>query len=85
MVEEAQERKGTQQRFVERFGKRYSPAVLAAGILLAVLPPLLATASWSLWLERATVFIVAAAPCALVISFRFRWSRRSVRRRETAC
>ena len=68
MVEEAQERKGTQQRFVERFGKRYSPAVLAAGILLAVLPPLLATASWSLWLERATVFIVAAAPCALVIS-----------------
>lgn len=68
MVEEAQERKGTQQRFVERFGKRYSPAVLAGGILLAVLPPVLAAGSWSVWLERATVFIVAAAPCALVIS-----------------
>src|SRR5690606_36968968 len=39
MVEDAQERKGTQQRFVERFGKRYSPAVLLGGILLAVLPP----------------------------------------------
>jgi Cd2+/Zn2+-exporting ATPase len=68
MVEEAQERKGTQQRFVERFGKRYSPAVLLGGILLAVLPPVLAAGSWSVWLERATVFIVAAAPCALVIS-----------------
>lgn len=68
MVEEAQERKGTQQRFVERFGKRYSPAVLFGGILLAVLPPVLAAGSWSVWLERATVFIVAAAPCALVIS-----------------
>ncbi len=68
MVEDAQERKGTQQRFVERFGKRYSPAVLVGGLLLAVLPPLVAAASWAVWLERATVFIVAAAPCALVIS-----------------
>ena len=68
MVEEAQERKGTQQRFVERFGKRYSPAVLVAGLLLALLPPLLFAANWATWLERATVFIVAAAPCALVIS-----------------
>ena len=68
MVEEAQERKGTQQRFVERFGKRYSPAVLVAGLLFALLPPLLFAANWATWLERATVFIVAAAPCALVIS-----------------
>ena len=68
MVEEAQERKGTQQRFVERFGKRYSPAVLLGGLLLAVVPPLVAAGPWAMWLERATVFIVAAAPCALVIS-----------------
>lgn len=68
MVEEAHERKGTSERFIERFGKRYSPAVLAAGVLMAVLPPLLADASWSVWAARATVFIVAAAPCALVIS-----------------
>ena len=68
MVEEAQERKGKSQRFIERFGARYSPAVLLAGALLALLPPLLAGASWLTWLTRATVFIVAAAPCALVIS-----------------
>ena len=68
MVEEAQERKGQSQRFIERFGVRYSPIVLLIGILLAVVPPLLFGADWTTWLTRATVFIVAAAPCALVIS-----------------
>jgi Cd2+/Zn2+-exporting ATPase len=68
MVEEAQERKGNSERFIERFGKRYSPAVLAIGILIAILPPLLTDAAWREWIARATVFIVAAAPCALVIS-----------------
>lgn len=68
MVEEAQEKKGKSQRFIERFGARYSPIVLAIGILIAILPPLLFNADWSTWITRATVFIVAAAPCALVIS-----------------
>ena len=68
MVEEAQERKGRSQRFIERFGQRYSPLVLLVGVLIAVAPPLLFGAEWTEWLNRATVFIVAAAPCALVIS-----------------
>jgi Cd2+/Zn2+-exporting ATPase len=68
MVEEAQERKGQRQRFIERFGRIYSPAVLLAGILIAIIPPLLFGAEWAEWIGRATVFIVAAAPCALVIS-----------------
>ena len=68
LVEEAQERKGTSERFIERFGRRYSPAVLAAGILMALLPPLTLAEPWKEWVVRATVFIVAAAPCALVIS-----------------
>ena len=68
MVEEARERKGQSHRFIERFGARYSPVVLLIGILLAVVPPLLLGADWTTWLTRATVVIVAAAPCALVIS-----------------
>lgn len=68
MVEEAQERKGRSHRFIERFGRSYSPAVLFAGVLTAVVPPLLLGAAWADWITRATVFIVAAAPCALVIS-----------------
>lgn len=68
LVEEAQEKKGKSQRFIERFGKRYSPLVLLIGVFIALLPPLFWGADWSTWITRATVFIVAAAPCALVIS-----------------
>ena len=68
MVEAAQERKGNSQRFIERFGSRYSPAVLGFGIVIALVMPFAFDASWSEALRRATVFIVAAAPCALVIS-----------------
>lgn len=68
MVEEAQERKGRSQRFIERFGARYSPAVLLLGVVIALVPPLLFSAAWTEWITRGTVFLVAAAPCALVIS-----------------
>ena len=68
MVEEAQERKGKSQRFIERFGARYSPAVLLVGILIAIVPPLFGFGVWTMWISRAVVFVVAAAPCALVIS-----------------
>lgn len=68
MVEEAQEKKGKSQRFIERFGNRYSPAVLVIGILIAIVAPLLLGGAWQTWIIRATVFVVAAAPCALAIS-----------------
>lgn len=68
MVEEAQENKGQSHRFIERFGARYSPAVLAIGLAIAVGGVFLFGLDWNQSLIRATVFIVAAAPCALVIS-----------------
>jgi Cd2+/Zn2+-exporting ATPase len=68
MVEEAQEKKGTSQRFIERFGARYSPVVVLAAFLIAVLPPLLSHADWRTWITRATVLMVAASPCAVMIS-----------------
>ncbi|MFO0891238.1 MAG: heavy metal translocating P-type ATPase [Isosphaeraceae bacterium] len=68
MVEQAQEKKGTSQRFIERFGARYSPIVVAAALGIAVLPPLLTGADWRDWITRATVLMVAASPCAVMIS-----------------
>ncbi|BBP04493.1 cadmium transporter ATPase [Sulfuriferula plumbiphila] len=67
LVEEAQASKGRSQRFIERFGKIYSPAVLGVGLLIGLVP-LLFGLPWEDWVTRATVFIVSAAPCALVIS-----------------
>jgi len=68
LVEEAQERKSQSQRFIERFGNRYSPFVLIMSFLIAAVPPLIFDGEWEVWIGRAIVFLVAAAPCALVIS-----------------
>ncbi len=67
MVEEAQERKGEAQLFIERFGRRYSPVVLVGALGLLALPPLLGL-SFAEWSVRAIVLLVAGAPCALVMS-----------------
>jgi len=67
LVEQAQSEKGRAQRFIERFSRRYSPVVLLAAVALVLLPPLIGL-DWSTWATRAVVLLVAAAPCALVIS-----------------
>ncbi|MFN3534516.1 MAG: heavy metal translocating P-type ATPase, partial [Desulfatiglandales bacterium] len=67
LVEEAQEQKGKAQLFIEKFGRKYSPMVLLSAFLL-VLVPLLLGAPLSHWANRAVVLLVAAAPCALVMS-----------------
>ena len=67
LVEEAQERKGKAQQWIERFGRRYTPAVLAVSVLFLLLPWLL-DLSWEEWSLRAVVLLVAAAPCALIMS-----------------
>jgi Cd2+/Zn2+-exporting ATPase len=67
LVEEAQEQKGKAQLFIEKFGRRYSPLVLLAASLLTVIPLMLG-APVSHWATKAVVLLVAAAPCALVMS-----------------
>lgn len=67
LVEEAQEEKMGAQRFIDRFGATYSPAVLAGSIILLVIPPLFG-GDFSVWATRAVTLAVAGAPCALVMS-----------------
>ncbi len=67
LVTEAQESKGQGQRFMERFTGVYSPAVLAAGAVI-LLAGGAVTGDWGDWGLRAATVLVAAAPCALVIS-----------------
>lgn len=67
LVEAAQERKGHAQQWIERFGRRYSPAVLLASVGLLMVPWLM-NLPLAEWAERAVVLLVAAAPCALVMS-----------------
>lgn len=67
LVENAQEQKGRAQMWMERFGRIYSPIVLLSAIVL-MLVPLFVEADSAYWIEKAVILLVAAAPCALVIS-----------------
>ncbi|MGH9228985.1 MAG: heavy metal translocating P-type ATPase [Acidimicrobiales bacterium] len=67
LVSEAQERKGEGQEFMERFAGVYSPAVLALGTAVLIVGGGV-TGDWRNWALRAATVLVAAAPCALVIS-----------------
>lgn len=69
LIEHASSKKSRTENFITRFAKYYTPAVVVAAILLAILPPIfLADAQFSIWLKRALTFLVISCPCALVIS-----------------
>ncbi len=68
LVEEAQSRRAPAQAFVDRFAAYYTPAVLAAAALFAVIPPLFFHGDWNWFFYRALTLVVVACPCALVIS-----------------
>nr|WP_258189669.1 heavy metal translocating P-type ATPase [Stutzerimonas nitrititolerans] len=67
-VEEAQGSRAPTQRFIDRFSRIYTPAVVLFSVGVAIVPPLLAGGQWFDWLYRALVLLVVACPCALVIS-----------------
>ncbi len=67
-VEDATRSKPEIERFISRFSRYYTPAVISAAALLAVLPPLFGAGLWSEWIHRALIFLVISCPCALVLS-----------------
>ncbi len=67
-VEQAQGSRAPTQRFVDRFAAVYTPAVFALALAVAVLMPLLTSATWLEAAYKALVLLVIACPCALVIS-----------------
>jgi len=68
LVEQAQARKASTERFITRFARTYTPAVVLLASLLAFGPPLALGLPFQPWLYRALVFLVISCPCALVIS-----------------
>ena len=68
LIEQAKKKKSQAERFVERFARYYTPAVVSLAVLVAALPPLLADQPFSTWFYRSLVLLVVSCPCALVIS-----------------
>ncbi len=67
LVENAGSKKAKAENFIKKFSKFYTPCVVAAALLLAVIPSLF-DGLWSKWIYRALTFLVISCPCALVIS-----------------
>lgn len=71
LVEHASEHKSKSETFINKFARVYTPVVVTAAMVLAVVPPLLSghfATAFATWLYRALLFLVVSCPCALVIS-----------------
>ena len=68
MVEHASEKKATSEKFITRFARVYTPIVVCAAVVVAVVPALIGWLEWSESLYSALCFLAISCPCALVIS-----------------
>lgn len=68
LVENSSSKKAKAENFITKFARYYTPCVVAAALLLAVVPPLVLGGAWGEWIQRALIFLVISCPCALVIS-----------------
>lgn len=68
MVEEAQGRRAPSERWVERFARYYTPAMLLVALLAAAIPAAFFGIPLGESFYDALVMLLIACPCALVIS-----------------
>lgn len=66
-VENAAANKPKIDRFITRFSRVYTPIVVFAAILIAVIPSII-TGNYYYWVYTAITFLVISCPCALVLS-----------------
>ena len=66
-VENAAASKPQIDRFITRFARVYTPAVVAIAAATAIIPSIV-TGNWNHWVYTALSFLVMSCPCALVLS-----------------
>ncbi|MBL1415574.1 MAG: HAD-IC family P-type ATPase, partial [Moritella sp.] len=68
LIEDAEENKAPIERFLDRFSRWYTPAMMFLALLVVVVPPLLFGGDWTEWVYKGLTLLLIACPCALVIS-----------------
>jgi Cd2+/Zn2+-exporting ATPase len=67
MIDNASARKSSQERFITRFARIYTPVVVGLAVLVFLIPVIMGFPA-DVWFKRALVFLIVSCPCALVIS-----------------
>ncbi|MCS5451377.1 Zn(II)/Cd(II)/Pb(II) translocating P-type ATPase ZntA [Enterobacter huaxiensis] len=68
LIEEAEERRAPVERFIDRFSRIYTPAIMLVALLVTLVPPLFFGAPWESWIYKGLTLLLIGCPCALVIS-----------------
>ncbi|RJF55154.1 zinc/cadmium/mercury/lead-transporting ATPase [Serratia inhibens] len=68
LIEEAEERRAPIERFLDRFSSYYTPAIMLLAVAVILVPPLLMSQPWDIWIYRGLTLLLIGCPCALVIS-----------------
>ena len=67
LVKNASSKKSKSEKFISKFSRIYTPVVIIAAVLIAVIPSII-TKEVAKWLIRGLTFLIVSCPCALVIS-----------------
>ncbi|HEH9431659.1 TPA: zinc/cadmium/mercury/lead-transporting ATPase [Aeromonas sobria] len=68
LIEEAESQRAPIERFIDRFSRWYTPAMMLIALLVVIIPPLAFGQSWDEWIYRGLALLLIGCPCALVIS-----------------
>ncbi len=68
LIEEAESQRAPIERFIDRFSRWYTPAMMLVALLVMLVPPLAFAQGWDEWIYRALALLLIGCPCALVIS-----------------
>ncbi|MGL6471147.1 HAD-IC family P-type ATPase, partial [Aeromonas caviae] len=68
LIEEAETQRAPIERFIDRFSRWYTPAMMLVALLVVLVPPLAFGQSWDEWVYRGLALLLIGCPCALVIS-----------------
>ncbi|MFQ2085418.1 zinc/cadmium/mercury/lead-transporting ATPase [Aeromonas veronii] len=68
LIEEAESQRAPIERFIDRFSRWYTPAMMLVALLVVLVPPLAFGQSWDEWIYRGLALLLIGCPCALVIS-----------------